>query len=94
MAPSTRSKCRETPPPTNSRPGDYDTVQKLRFYNAYDARSAGDSLRLIAREYAPSVPTTYRWLKQRDQLGSPTYRRTRKLSARLGRRPAILKEQC
>jgi hypothetical protein len=94
MAPITRSRSRQTPPPTNSRPGDYDTVKKLRFFNAYDARGPTDSLRSIAHDYAPSLPTAHRWLKERTQLGSPAYRRTRKLSTRLGRRPAILKEQC
>ena len=94
MAPTTRSTSRQTPPPTNSRPGDYDTVKKLRFFNAYDARGPTDSLRSIAREYAPSLSTAHRWLKERNQLGSPAHRRTRKLSVRLGRRPAVSKEQC
>ena len=94
MAPTTRSRSYQTPPPTCSRPGDYDTIKKLRFYNAYDNRNPNESLRSIAREYAPSLPTAHRWLKERNQLGSPTYRRTRKLSTRLGRRLVVLKEQC
>jgi transposase len=94
MAPTTRSMSRQTPPPAISRPGDYDTVKKLRFFNAYDTRGPTDSLRSIAREYAPSLSTAHRWLKKRNELGSPAYRRTRKLSVRLGRRPAVSKEQC
>jgi methylphosphotriester-DNA--protein-cysteine methyltransferase len=85
---------RQTPPPTNSRSGDYDTVKKLRFFNAYDARGPTDSLRSIAREYAPSLFTAHRWLKERTQLEFSAYRRIRKLSARLERRPAVLNEQC
>jgi hypothetical protein len=35
------------------------TVKKLRFFNAYGARGPTDSLRSIAREYAPSLPTAH-----------------------------------
>jgi len=66
----------------------------MRFFNAWDDREPGASLRAIARDYAPSRATGARWLKQRDELGSPAHRRTRQMSKVLGRRSRISKETC
>ena len=59
-------------------------IQKGRFFNAYDTRAEGLSLRDIAATHAPSLTTAYRWLQERAQLGSPALQRIRKLAKRLG----------
>jgi hypothetical protein len=62
MAPSTRSTIRPSTPTRPRRPCDYDTIEKMRFYNAYDMRKPGTSARAVAREHAPSWTTAQRWL--------------------------------
>ena len=94
MAPSTRSASRETPPPTSSKPGDYDTITKVRFYNAYDEHCASQSRKSIARQFAPSITTGLRWLHERELHGDAALRRLCKRSTRLGRKSNITKEQC
>ena len=94
MAPSTRSTARPSTPIRSSRPGEYDTIQKGRFYNAYDTRAESLSLRDIADANAPSLTTAHRWLQERAQLGSPALRRTRKLAKRLGPLPGVSPNTC
>jgi hypothetical protein len=54
-----------------------------------------DTMRSICKATnTTSPPTGRRWLKQRDLLGSPAFRRTRKLSSRLGRKSRISDETC
>jgi hypothetical protein len=65
MAPSTPSTTRPSTLIRSSRPGEYDTIQKGRFYNAYDTRAEGLSLRDIADANAPSLTTAHRWLQER-----------------------------
>src|SRR5277367_590794 len=94
MAPHTRSQRLETPPPQRLRGTQADTIQKGRFFNAWDARDATDTLGAICKVAETTEPTARRWLKQREQLGSPALRRTRKLSNRLGRRSKVSDETC
>jgi hypothetical protein len=94
MAPTTRSTIRPSTPTKPQKPKEYDTVEKGRFFNAYDHRKPNVSLRTIADEYAPSFSTAQRWLDKRTKLGSPALRRTRKLAERLGRLPGISPETC
>ena len=94
MAPTTRSTGRETPPPKGTKGCEADTIKKSRFFNAYDERIGYDSLRSISKDFDITHPCALKWLWQRNELGSPTYRRTRKRSLRLGRTPKVSKEQC
>ena len=70
---------------------EFDTPTKNRFYNAFDNRQKGESLTKICKQ--PDINISHQvgsyWLKQREQLGSLSKRRTRKLSSRLGRPNAI-----
>jgi hypothetical protein len=79
MAPLTRSTICPSTPIRSPRLGEYDMIQKGWFFNAYNTRVEGLSLRDIVATYAPSLTTAYRWLEERAQLGSPALRRTRKL---------------
>jgi len=67
---------------------EYDTVRKSRFFKLFDSRQNGDSLRQICKN--PQIdlhPSTgRRWLKERDRLGDKAYRRTRKISKKLGQK--------
>ena len=63
----------------------YDTPAKARFFDAWDSRGPNDTINTIAAAKAPSLSSAHRWLKQRNTLGSPGLRRTRKLSKNLGR---------
>jgi hypothetical protein len=49
MAPKTRSKARQTTLDRDIKRREHDTVKKTRFYEAYDARHATESLRSIYR---------------------------------------------
>jgi hypothetical protein len=94
MAPKTRSSGPVTPQKTKADHSVYSTRSRVRFFDAYDAREPGTSLRQFCQDHDPDLGTASRWLRQRATLGSPAYRRTRKLSDRLGRRPIVSEEQC
>jgi hypothetical protein len=69
-------------------------IEKARFFDAYDNREPGVSLRMIASEYAPCFSTAQLWLDKRTKLGSPALRRTRKLAKRLGPSPGVSLNTC
>jgi len=46
---------------------------------------------VICRFYNINKVTSYRWLKQRDKIGTPIYHHTRKLSKVLGRNSQVTK---
>jgi transposase len=69
-----------------------DIVKKSRFFEAFDTRTH-ESIRSIATQFDISEQTATYWLKQRRIQGSPAYRRSRKLSNRLGRQPVIMDTQ-
>jgi hypothetical protein len=71
MAPITRSQRPQTPPARRSRGSEADTVQKSRFFQAWDRRDAGDTMRSICTGTNTTSPTGRRRLKQRDLLRSP-----------------------
>jgi transposase len=63
-----------------------DTVKKSRFFEAYDSQTRGEeSLQSLASKHDIAKSTAYNWLQKRRNQGSPTYRRSRKHSTRLGR---------
>ena len=71
-----------------------DTVKKSRFFEAYDSQTRGeDSLESLATKHGIAKRTAYKWLKKRQIQGSPAYRKSRKLSKRLGRQPKLTDEQ-
>lgn len=92
MSISTRSAYYPSTPKRSDKGQEYDTLRKTRFYDALDRSGGHKSLRQITREYAPSYGTGARWKKERELLGSPSYRRTRKLSCRLGAPLRVSKE--
>jgi hypothetical protein len=71
-----------------SKRREYDTIRKTRFYNAFDSKRTGDSLGQICKRPDINIPpsTARTWLRKREIIGSPAYRRTRKTSTRLGRK--------
>lgn len=70
---------------------EYDTIRKSRFFEAFDSRENSDSLRQICKKPDINIPppTGRRWLKERDYLGDQAYRKTRKISTRLGRKYTV-----
>ena len=92
MSISTRSTYYPSTPKRLDRRHKFDTIEKTRFYNALDRSRGHKSLRQIYHEYAPSTTTGHRWRDERTQLGSPSYRRTRKLSYRIGAPSKVSKE--
>ena len=94
MPPSTRSTHRETTPDIRVIKTEFDTPKKTRFFDAYDHRKAGASVRSIAKEQHIGKTTAHTWLSQRATLGSVAYRSTRKRSEKLGAPSKLCKEQC
>ncbi|KAF2836095.1 hypothetical protein M501DRAFT_284288 [Patellaria atrata CBS 101060] len=94
MAPLTRSKRHDLLLDGRKSHSEYGTPQKSRFFNAFDTKDVNESLRSVASRTEVSKSTASRWLQQRDIMGSPSFRRTRKLSTRLGRKEIIAEEQC
>ena len=72
-----------------------DTIKRARFFEAFDTRERGQSLREFVKEYPGRVPlsTADRWLCLRDEIGDTAYRTTRKRSHKLGRKSRVPKEQ-
>ena len=80
--------CEPHTPPRSPKRHEYDTIRRSRFYNAFDSKQKGDSLRQICKNPQINIPTSTGrlWLTQREQLGEQAFRRTRKISTRLGRK--------
>lgn len=91
MAPKTRRNLRITPSPGPSEPQEFDTLKNKRFYDAWDSPNRTKSMRVITRETGVSEGTGRSWKKQRKNLGSIVYRKTRKRSTKLGRRSKVTK---
>jgi predicted AAA+ superfamily ATPase len=84
MAPTTRSKSRQTTPERQPKRREHDTIKKNRFYQAYDDRNATESLRSICRSIPLPESSGRFLLRQRELLGSLAYRKTRPQSENLG----------
>ncbi|KAL2038036.1 hypothetical protein N7G274_009256 [Stereocaulon virgatum] len=93
MAPSTRLPNRSTPPPDRYIVREADTVKRTRFFDAFDARSKDESILSICKDLQVTTPTARRWLRQRNLIGQTAYRRTRKISLRLGRPFSVSQNQ-
>ncbi|KAF2415484.1 hypothetical protein EJ08DRAFT_711131 [Tothia fuscella] len=80
-----------TTPPSSPKRTEYTTIDKCRFFDAYDRKKSATSLGQICRRRDIDIkPSTARtWLKKREILGSGARRRTRKLSNRLGRKSTV-----
>jgi hypothetical protein len=92
MAPFTRSQARQT---TLDRPitiQEYTTKTRIRFFYNYDNAGNEKKLATIYTEYSITERTVYNWLRQRRELGSPIYSRTRKLSNILGPHQRVPKD--
>lgn len=94
MPASTRSTARPSTPDNTEIIREADTIKKSRFYQAWDEREEGESQTAIAARIGTSQTTVSRWLKERTQIGSPAYRKTRRRLEQLGRRSKVTKEMC
>jgi hypothetical protein len=94
MVPKTRSIGPITPSKTKSDQAVYTTRCRIRFFDTWDSREPGTSLRSFCDVYEPDLATASQWLRQREALGSSIYHRIRKLSNKLRRRPIVSEEQC
>ncbi len=85
---SSNHNCEPHTPPRAIKRKEYDTLKKTRFFSAFDNKKSEDSLAGICKQPDINVPpsTARTWLRKRQLIGSPAFRRTRKLSSRLGRR--------
>jgi hypothetical protein len=90
----TRFTARLSTPDNKIKVYEATTTKRIKFFEAYDERYEHETLRSIAADKSVTSPTTRRWLRQRQNLGSIIYRRTRKLSKRLGHQSQITREQC
>ena len=71
--------------PQNRGP-EADTVRKSRFYSAIDYRGSKSKNEVYKELDIPARIASY-WLKQREELGSLSMRKTRRLSQKLGQKP-------
>ena len=94
MAPSTRLTERPSTPTKRRAPIPADTLKKTKFFQAYDARIASETLESISSDFSIHHTTGTRWLRDRELYGSKAYRRTRKRSEILGRKSRVSKETC
>jgi transposase len=94
MAPITRRAAREKTPPNQRHVGEYDTIEKDRFFNAYDREHGEKSIPTIAIESGTTESTAKRWLHDRRLNGRDAHRHTRKRSKVLGHKSRVTKEQC
>ena len=94
MAPSTPSRKRPREESNDSNHKVPDTIKRTRFFEAWDTRELGESLRSFIQHYSIARSTANDWLNQRDELSDQAYRTTRKTSDKLGRKSRISKEQC
>lgn len=78
---------------TQNRRLRYRTQSPLLF-SAFDCRSPHKSIRSIACSWGIAASTQRKWLRQREEIGSPAYQRTRQQSEKLGRRKKISGHQC
>ncbi|KAF2433287.1 hypothetical protein EJ08DRAFT_647349, partial [Tothia fuscella] len=83
-----------TTPPSSPKRSEY-SIDKCRFFDAYDRKKSATSLGQICRRRDIDIkPSTARtWLKKREILGYGARRRTRKLSNRLGRKSTFYAEE-
>ncbi len=92
MARSTHSTYYPTTLKRSKEVHEHSSNSKLYLYDALDRSGSRKSFRGIAKEYAPSLSTAHRWKEERILLGSPAYKRTRKLSKRLSTPTKVSKE--
>ena len=92
MAPTTRSTERPKTPEREIKRREHDTVEKSRFYQAYDMKSDDEGLRSICKSENIPRSTARDWLRQRTLFGNAAYRKTRALSDNIGRKEQVLKE--
>ena len=94
MAPQTRLQALKSSQIRAIRAREYDTPRKSRFFEAFDSQSNSKPFTSICDELDIHRNTGYRWLRERDQIGSPAYRKTRRRSGNLGRKSGISKTKC
>lgn len=94
MAPSTRNIPRIVTPSKRKSYFESDTPKKSAFFNAWDNRTPGKSLRSIATRFQVHHSTASNWLNDRELNGSPAFRRQRKRSKKLGRKSRISTDTC
>lgn len=94
MAPKTRAQGPTTPERDLPRLLPRSTRTRTRFFDAFDQEYPSRSLAAIGHDFGIDQTTAGRWVRKRAEFGSPAFRRTRKLSTRLGRPSTVSKETC
>ena len=94
MAPSPPATCRDTPPISQLKTYEYNTITKTPLFNIYDEQCSSTSIRSIATRSEITEKTARRWPREQDIQGSPPYRRSRKKSLRLSRPSKLSHEVC
>ena len=89
MAPITSSTRPQTPPCTPPRRREHSTGRKYRFFCAHEERAGVAPFASICADVEITTPCGRAWLRKREAIGSPAYRRTRKLAKRLGRKQKV-----
>ncbi|KAG4427311.1 hypothetical protein IFR05_017205, partial [Cadophora sp. M221] len=87
-----RSAIKRYPPAWKKDLKEYDTPAKQRFFDAFNRDSEVKKIEEIASDSGTSRTTAYRWLHERDEIGSPACRHKRKRSIKLGRKSRVTKE--
>ena len=93
MAPTTRLRNRNTPLLNGIIVREAITTKKTRFFNAWDERLPNKGLNAFYKRKTIPPSLAHRWLREQQVIGSPTYRRSRRRSIKLGRPFNIPKEQ-
>jgi hypothetical protein len=83
MAPST--------PKRKTKRREYDTIQRTRFFDAFDSKQIDQGVGAIAHRSDINIPasTARLWLKEREQHGDLARRSRRKTSSILGRKSKV-----
>jgi hypothetical protein len=80
MAPITRRVVYEKTPPNQRHVGEYNTIKKKQFFNAYDQEYSKKSIPTIIIKSGTTESTAKRWLHNRYLNGRDAHRHTHKRS--------------
>jgi hypothetical protein len=94
MAPITRRAAREKTPPNQRHVGEYDTIEKGRFFNVYDREHGKKSISMIVIKSGTTESIAKRWLYDRRLNGRDIHRYMCKRLKVLGYKSRVMKEQC
>jgi hypothetical protein len=94
MAPITRRAAREKTPPNQRHVGEYDMIEKGRFFNVYNREHGKKSIPTIAIKSGTTESIAKRWLYDRRLNGRDIHRYMYKRLKVLSYKSRVIKEQC